>query len=59
MIDVQLGAEPTAVREFDFGEVDVPLATLIEAIQPVVAAEARVRIPLLEPLPFAGGARAA
>src|SRR4051812_43582488 len=52
MVEVELGSEAAAVRELDFGEIDVPLSALVEAVEPVVAAKARVRIPLLEPRQF-------
>src|SRR5688500_15290627 len=51
MIDVQLGPEAAAVRELELREIDVPLSALVEAIEAVVAAEARMRTPLLEPFP--------
>ena len=43
MLEVQLGTEAPTARELDFGEVQMNAARLVEAVEPVVAADAHVR----------------
>src|SRR5207247_5988720 len=52
VIDVDLGSEPSAARELHLRYVDMNLPALPKAIESIVAAIRRVRVPLLEPRPF-------
>ena len=50
VVDVVLRAELSAVRELELRDVDVPPTALVIAVRFVVIAQARVRIPILQPL---------
>src|SRR5207302_11501673 len=50
VVDVVLRAELSAVRELELRDVDVPPTALVIAVRFVVIAQARVWIPILQPL---------